>query len=211
MVFSMPLPPHFLPDPFSVLPKAAAIEKILHAAMSPADAEVAVHTHVRVSGSVMVVGNTTYNLDEYQRVLVLGIGNASIAMARAVLNLLGSRVTEGLIVTKHADLDRIGPIKVIESSHPVPDERSLAAAQRLTSLLKSTTDNDLVVFVISGGGSALMSHPKSSISLGDLQALTRILLQSGADIREMNVLRRHLDLVKGGGLLGMGIFGSGCR
>jgi hydroxypyruvate reductase len=204
---SMTLPDHFLPKTFSALPKAAAVERILRAAVAAADPEQVVQSHLRVDGSTLVAGEARYNLDDYRQVLVTGIGKASVGMAGAVLNRLGERIRGGVVVTKHAGQDRLCPLEVFESSHPVPDERSILAAQRLTALLDTTDESDLVICAISGGGSALVSLPHPSVPLADLQSLTRMLLQSGADIHEMNVLRRHLDQVKGGGLLRHGRFG----
>jgi hydroxypyruvate reductase len=184
-----------------------AVERILRAAVAAADPDLAVRNHMQLVGDTLRVGDIRYDLKALHRVLVVGIGKASLGMAGAVLALLGERVSGGLVVTKHAIQASLGPLAVAEGSHPVPDERSVAAAQRLTGLLAAATAQDLVICVISGGGSALLSLPNPPTTLADQQALTRLLLQSGADIREMNLLRRHIDRVKGGGLLRFGPFG----
>jgi glycerate 2-kinase len=203
----MPLPDRFLPQGFSALPKMDSVERILRAAVAAADPDLAVRSQMRLEGDALQVGDARYDLNQFERVLVVGIGKASLGMAGAVLDLLGERVTGGLVVTKHASQAHLGPLVVVEGSHPVPDERSVAAAQQLTGLLAAATAQDLVICVISGGGSALLNLPTPPTSLADQQALTRLLLQSGADIREINGIRRHIDQVKGGGLLRFGAFG----
>jgi hydroxypyruvate reductase len=184
-----------------------AVDRILRAAVAAADPDLAVRNPMRVEGDILQVGDLRYDLNGFERVLVIGIGKASLGMAGAVLDLLGERVSGGLVVTKHAGGAYLGPLAVVEGSHPVPDERSVAAAQQMSALLSAATAQDLIFCVLSGGGSALLSLPKPPTTLADLQTLTRLLLQSGADIREINVLRRHIDQVKGGGLLRFGPFG----
>ena len=138
------------------------------------------------------------------RTIVLGIGKASVPMGRALVQLWDGPL-QGLIVTRKgsaADVTggKIGPLAVLESSHPIPDAASLLAGQRMQSLVSSLTHDDLVIALVSGGGSALVTLPAPPLSLTDKQAVNRVLLASGMPIRDMNCIRKHLSAVKGGRL-----------
>ena len=133
------------------------------------------------------------------RTIVIGAGKASAAMAKAVEeNWMGK--LEGLVVTRDGHKVPCRRIEIVEASHPVPDQRGEAAARRILSLAASASADDLVLCLISGGGSALMALPAAGLSLADKQAVNRALLASGATIAEMNAVRKHLSAVKGGRL-----------
>jgi glycerate 2-kinase len=132
------------------------------------------------------------------RVYGLGIGKAAIPMMDALAQQLP--LTGGLAVTKFASRAASGSYTVIEGGHPVPDARSLDAGKRVLDFVSSLQEDDTLICLISGGGSALVTLPHEGISLEDMQSLTSLLLSSGARIDEINTLRRHLDRVKGGGL-----------
>lgn len=140
------------------------------------------------------------------RTLVLGAGKASGAMAEAVsAQWPADAALSGLVVTRYghvppAYLAKPGRIEVVEAAHPVPDAAGLAAAQRMVELTQGLTADDLVLCLISGGGSALLTLPAEGITLEDKQAINRALLKSGASIAEMNCVRKHLSAVKGGRL-----------
>lgn len=133
------------------------------------------------------------------RLIVIGAGKASAAMAQAFENLYQEPVT-GLVVTQYGYAVPTSQIEVLEAAHPVPDAASIHAAQRIRERVQGLTANDLVVALISGGGSALLAAPIDGITLADQQAVNKTLLQSGASISEMNCVRRHLSAVKGGRL-----------
>lgn len=132
------------------------------------------------------------------RVVVIGAGKASARMAEAVEKVWGP--CEGLILTRDGYGRELRGIEVVCASHPVPDSRGLAGTRRLVDLLQGCGENDLVVALISGGGSSLLSWPAGDITLQEEQAMTQALLASGAPISQMNTLRKHLSRVKGGGL-----------
>jgi hydroxypyruvate reductase len=133
------------------------------------------------------------------RTIVVGAGKASAAMAREVdLHMPGP--VEGLIVTRYGHAVTCDKIEVVEASHPVPDEAGQAAAARILKLVEGAGADDLVLCLISGGASALLSLPPDGISLEDKQALNKALLDSGADITQMNTVRKHLSTIKGGRL-----------
>lgn len=138
-------------------------------------------------------------LPAHKRVFLLGIGKASEPMTLAASQFF-ERVTDSLVITKHASRRTFGLPRVIESGHPIPDARSLAAGQAALDFVSRPGEDDLLICLISGGGSALMTLPHEGISLDDMQQLTSSLLARGAAINEINLLRRQLDRVKGGGL-----------
>ncbi len=138
----------------------------------------------------------TQPLPPAQRVFALGLGKAALPMTQALSRF--TDLTRALVITKHASSPTDLPAHVIESGHPVPDLRSVAAGKAALEFVSGLTADDLLVCLISGGGSALMTAPL--VPLEDLQALTSALLACGARIDEINTLRRHLDRVKGGGL-----------
>jgi hydroxypyruvate reductase len=136
------------------------------------------------------------------RTIVVGAGKAAASMARAVEAAWAADLDriEGLVITRYGHALPCRKIEVVEAAHPVPDAEGVAATARLLERVSGLDEHDLVVCLISGGGSALLSCPPASVPLVDKQALSRALLQSGADIAEMNCVRKHLSQVKGGRL-----------
>ena len=133
------------------------------------------------------------------RLIVIGAGKASGAMARAVEDHYKGTL-EGLVITRYGYAVPCERIEIVEAAHPVPDESGLLAARRIASLVSSLSEDDLVLCLISGGGSALMPAPAAGLTLADKQAINTALLKSGASIGEMNCVRRHLSTLKGGRL-----------
>jgi hydroxypyruvate reductase len=134
------------------------------------------------------------------RVLVVGAGKASGAMAAAVEEPWGSRIADGIVAVKDGYLAPTRRIRLLEAGHPVPDERGAAAAKEIRALAESATAEDLVLVLVSGGGSALTPAPVPPITLADKQAMTRLLLAAGANINQLNTVRKHCSLLKGGQL-----------
>ena len=133
------------------------------------------------------------------RLIVIGAGKASGAMARAVEDNYKGPL-EGLVITRYGYAVPCERIEIVEAAHPVPDEAGLMAARRIAALVSSLNEDDLVLCLISGGGSALMPAPAEGLTLVDKQAINTALLKSGASIGEMNCVRRHLSTLKGGRL-----------
>lgn len=133
------------------------------------------------------------------RLVVIGAGKASAAMARAVEDHWPGQLS-GLVVTRYGYAVPCERIEIVEAAHPVPDAAGEAAAQRLLQRVQGLTEDDLVLCLISGGGSALLPLPPPGLTLADLQALNQALLASGASITEMNSVRRHLSAIQGGRL-----------
>jgi glycerate 2-kinase len=134
------------------------------------------------------------------RILVVGAGKASGAMAAAVEETWGARIADGVVAVKDGYLAPTRRIRLIEAGHPVPDERGVAAAKEIRALAESATGEDLVLVLVSGGGSALTPAPVPPITLADKQAMTRLLLAAGATINQLNAVRKHCSLLKGGQL-----------
>ncbi len=198
------------------LPDGQAVSRILAAGLQAVEPGEAVRRHLKREDKRLIVAGTAYDLGAYRGVYLLGIGKASVAMAEAVEEVIGAQVAGGLVITKHLnekqktknEKDKTknvkrkdqGKIVFLEGGHPLPDERSLGAGEKVMELVTSLHPDDLLICLISGGGSALMTAPVEGVSLADLQALTSALLACGVRIDEVNTLRRHLDRVKGGGL-----------
>lgn len=133
------------------------------------------------------------------RTLVIGAGKAAASMA-AALEAAWPQPLEGMVVTRYGHRVPTQRIEVVEASHPVPDAAGRAAAARMLGMVQGLTEDDLVICLISGGGSALLALPADGLTLEDKQAINRALLKSGANITEMNCVRKHLSAIKGGRL-----------
>lgn len=136
------------------------------------------------------------------RTVVVGAGKAAAAMARVAVDHYGDSVS-GLVITRYGHglgATRMGNVEVIEAGHPIPDDRGTAAAEHILELAQSCLSDDLLLCLLSGGGSALLALPAPGLSLGDKQAVTRDLMACGATIDEINCVRKHLSAIKGGRL-----------
>jgi glycerate 2-kinase len=194
-------PDRLLTQSLRQAPWGKTAARVLAAALDAADPARAVSAHLRRDGSLLTVGERTYGLDEIENVYLVGAGKAGAPMAAAAAAILGDRLTRGLVIVKEGH--RLPPpprLEILEAAHPLPDPRGADASHRLIRLLENTTPRDLVIVLISGGGSALLTAPAHGIPLEHLQQLTASLLACGADIQQINTLRKHLDTVKGGGL-----------
>ena len=172
------------------------ITKLFHAALHAADPYEAVRLH---TGKILSV----YEEEGFQKLVVIGLGKAASPMLKATMDDLGERVKEGIIITKYGHADQTyesDSIKVYEAGHPLPDENGVRGTEEVINLLKEADRNTLVVCLISGGGSALLVSPYSGITLQEKQKATELLLKAGADIFELNTVRKHISEVKGGRL-----------
>ncbi len=179
--------------------RSQALE-IFHAALRAVEPVDAVIHHVRMEGESLLIGERRLELSNFDRILVVGAGKADAPMAQAIESLLGERVSDGIIVVKDGHGLPLQRIRVHEASHPVPDERGVRGAEEILSLVSGAGERDLVICLISGGGSALLVAPAEGVTLKDKQQVTQLLLACGANIHEINTVRKHLSRVKGGGL-----------
>lgn len=176
------------------------IVAVLDAALAAVDPRQAVSAVLQERDGVLTVAGRRYDLDRYARIFVLGAGKAGSPMTQAVETALGSRIRGGLVVVK---TDHGGPtqrVEIVEASHPTPDAAGVAAGRRILALAQEANADDLVVALLSGGGSALLVAPADGLTLEDKQGLTAALLACGATIDEVNCLRKHCSAVKGGQL-----------
>jgi len=171
------------------------VREIFASALKAADPSVAVAKQAARIRSMKSAG-------AYSLLHVIGFGKASISMAQAAEEHLGDIIDEGVVITKygHAGKHGLKKIRVHEAGHPVPDENGVKGAADILDLAGRSDENSLVVVLISGGGSALFVSPVTGLSLRDKQETTSLLLRAGADISELNTVRKHLSKVKGGRL-----------
>jgi len=140
------------------------------------------------------------DLNDFTNIYLIGAGKASAPMAQAVEEAFGSRVTKGLVITKTGHSLPLKRTEIIEAGHPIPDQKGVEATKRIIQLLKDSGPRDLVLFLLSGGASALMPMPANAILLEEKQEVTQLLLDCGADIKEINTIRKHISQIKGGRL-----------
>jgi glycerate 2-kinase len=177
-----------------------AMEEILRAGIDAVDPERAVQRYVRREGETLYVGEDSYSLERFGRIILAGAGKGSAPMAKALGDILGDRLSSGLIIVKYGYGMALKETSVIEAGHPIPDEAGMRGAKELLGRLKECTEEDLVICVFSGGGSALLPAPIPPLTLEEKQACTRLLLECGATIDEINAVRKHLSRTKGGQL-----------
>ncbi|HHY32138.1 MAG TPA: glycerate kinase [Firmicutes bacterium] len=173
---------------------------IMRAALAAVDPYEAVKRQLSLEGDILTIGGRRYDLAKIAHVYVVGAGKASARMALAVEEVLGDRVTAGLVNVKYGHSEALSKVRVREAGHPVPDAAGLEGAREMLDLASAAGEDDLIICLISGGGSSLLPLPAPGIGLSDKQATTQALLRCGATIHEMNAVRKHISLVKGGGL-----------
>jgi glycerate 2-kinase len=163
---------------------------ILMAALAAADPTAAVEQVLRART----------DFDRYARIFVVGAGKAAGTMARAVEQFLSGRISAGCVNVKDGDTARTRLIELRPCGHPVPDERGFNGAKRIAEICADAGENDLVICLLSGGASALTPYPSPPITLAEKRETTKLLLASGADIHEINAVRKHISAIKGGQL-----------
>ncbi len=175
--------------------------RIWSAALRAVDPETAVRRFAKRKGARLEIGGCAVDLASIERVWVMGAGKAAAPMGKAIESVLGRHLAGGILVTKYGHGVPLEKLEIIEAGHPLPDARGLIAGDRIGQLAREEIGpRDLVICLISGGGSALLVSPAEGISLADKLACTDVLLKAGATIRELNAVRKHLSNLKGGGL-----------
>jgi glycerate 2-kinase len=173
------------------------LQEIFSASLAAADPQRAVQRALKLEGDAILVEEARF---EPRRVFVLAAGKAAGAMAKAAEGIIGEKVSGGLVVTKDGHDPGPEGFETVFASHPEPDERGVEAARKAQEMAESLEEGDLLLALISGGASALLADPAPPIKLEDLKKLTGDLLRSGADIGEINTVRKHASVLKGGGL-----------
>jgi glycerate 2-kinase len=175
--------------------------RIWKAALLSVDPEEAVRKVVKCNGETLQIGRRQFQLKKVRKLWILGAGKAAAPMGRAIEKILGRHIAGGILVTKYGHGLPLKKLEIIEAGHPLPDPNSMAAASRMLALLTEEIDpQDLVICALSGGASALLVSPAENISLKDKLQCTQLLLNCGANIHELNAIRKHLSRIKGGGL-----------
>jgi glycerate 2-kinase len=178
----------------------AILEAAFSAALAAADPFQAVMTSVALKDNHLRIAADSLDLSAFDRILVVGAGKATARMAQAIETLLGARITAGQIIVKDGHTAPLAVIRQTEASHPIPNEAGVEGTRRILSLLAAADERTLVICLLSGGASALLVAPAEDVSLRDKQDATRLLLNAGASIGELNAVRKHLSAVKGGQL-----------
>jgi len=176
---------------------------IFSKALSAVDPSKILKETIRIEGDHLSIkierdSERIFDLKRFHRIFLAGTGKASNSMAHAIEELFGDRVTKGVITTKYGHLLPLKQTQSIEAGHPIPDRKGYEGARKIQRLLKESGPDDLVIFLLSGGASALLPFPADGIDLKEKQEVTQLLLDSGADIKEINTVRKHISRMKGG-------------
>ena len=163
---------------------------------------------IKVYKTKIIVSNNSYSktYNNFKNILPICVGKASVDMGNTALSLLSNfdnKISEGVIVVNRENFKKVKGFKCFSSGHPIPDKNGLLASLHIEKKLHSLSEKDLVLFFLSGGGSALLPYPSTNITIDQKVILNRKLLSSGADIKEVNTVRKHLSKIKGGNLLKM--------
>jgi glycerate-2-kinase len=181
--------------------KARALTiRSLECALNAADPKKLLLKKLTLKGSCLLADGISYDLVTYQNIYVVGGGKASGAMAEALEEVLGKRITAGAVNVPYGTKQKTSIIKLHEANHPVPDQAGVEGTMRMVGIAEIAEKDDFVICLISGGGSSLMPLPREGVSLGDKRTLTDALLKCGAAITEVNTVRKHLSAFKGGWL-----------
>jgi len=175
---------------------------VLESTLEAVDPKKVMESKIILTDNRLDVNEETLDMTGFKRVFVVGGGKASASMAEALEQILGDRIREGLVVVPRGTAGRFkaGKVKLHEASHPIPDESSVNGAIKILDLVSRAQEDDLVICLISGGGSSLMTLPREGLSLSDKRKVTDLLLRSGATIGEINTVRKHISDFKGGQL-----------
>ena len=174
--------------------------EIFYQALKAVQPGAAIKRYCKLDGKTLFIGHRSYQLNQYKNFYVLGAGKATASMAAAIEDMIDEKITGGIITVKFDYAVDLKHISLIEAGHPVPDENGIRGASAILNLAENVEEDDLVLCLISGGGSALLPFPYNGITLKDKQDIIKILLSCGATIHEINTIRKHISKIKGGRL-----------
>lgn len=175
-------------------------ESIFCAGIDAVTGRNSVSHHCRLDGTIFHVSDLSFDLKQFHRIYIVGAGKAAAPMADAMETILGDKVAGGIISVKYGHGNHLRKTRIIEAGHPVFDQNSVLAAEAIMSMITSAGPDDLVLFLLSGGASALVAKPAPPITLAEKQEAIQRLLLCGADIDAINTIRKHISLIKGGRL-----------
>jgi len=176
------------------------VSRLFSAALSAVDPHHAVLSHLEIAAGVLTTPDRRYKLSKFDRIVILGAGKAGYPMTLACEEIFGSSISEGLVIVKDGHAGSTRWVKIVEGSHPLPSKRNELATSDLLALAETCDERTLTIVLVSGGGSALLPAPAQGLTLQDKQSTTKVLLDCGASITELNCVRKHLSRLKGGGL-----------
>ena len=179
--------------------RKAALD-IIEYSLEKADPYIATKNLVSIKNNNLHVGSLTFNLHDHKRIFILGAGKATFPIAKALEEILGDKITDGIVICKYGQEGNLKHSKLCLANHPIPDEAGLKAAKEVITLAKKTRPGDIVFACITGGSSALMPLPVPEVSLEEKKVVNKLLLTCGANIIEINAVRKHLSQIKGGRL-----------
>ena len=179
--------------------RKAALD-IIEYSLEKADPYIATKNLVSLKNNNLHVGSLVFNLDNHKRIFILGAGKATFPIAKALEEILGDKITDGIVICKYGQEGCLKHSKLYLTNHPIPDESGLIAAKKVIALAKKTIPGDIVFAGITGGSSALMPLPIPEVSLEEKKVVNKLLLTCGANIIEINAVRKHLSQIKGGRL-----------
>ncbi len=169
--------------------------KIVNAGLEAVRTDLAVKNILRLKGKIMSVGKRRYDLSKFENVYVIGFGKASFAAAKEIEKILGSKITDGIVLDVAGG--KLKRIKSMVGTHPFPSVKNIKAAGEIERIVKDAGAKDLIITIVSGGGSALLCRPHG-VKCGELVLITKMLMHRGAEIHEMNTVRKHLSQILGG-------------
>ncbi len=184
-------------DDLNITPERKILLDLIETGLQSIQPENVFRKNVRLDGNILTVIDNSYNLDDYSNVYILGFGKGSAKNSKLLESLLGERLTDGYVIDTVEET--FSKIKFTLGTHPLPSEENLKFTTNIMDKFSNLTEKDLVLVVVCGGGSSMLVHPHS-LSLHEKIEAGKVLLKSGADITEMNIVRQHLSDVKGGGL-----------
>jgi len=190
-------------EPAQLKKMRSEAREIFDSCLEPVDPYGAVKRFLHLEGDRMILGmdkgsGIELDLKKYDRISLVGAGKATAPMARAVEELFGERIHKGIIIVKYGFTEALEMTEIVEAGHPVPDENGVNGTGKILDFLEKAGEKDLFFSLISGGGSALLCQPAGDITLSEKQQITKLLLACGASIDEINAVRKHISLAKGG-------------
>ncbi len=178
----------------------SALLDIFIAALAAADPCRSVAKALMLTDYKLHAAGSMYDLGSFRRVILVGAGKAAASMAHSVEDILGDVLDQGIVIVKYGHAGTLRRVEQVEAGHPIPDEAGVEGTKRILDMVHQADEKTLVICLLSGGGSALLVAPQRGITLNDKQRTTDLLLKAGANIHELNAVRKHLSAVKGGRL-----------
>ena len=176
-----------------------ALEIIEHA-LSQADPYIATKKIIKLDKNILNIGGKRFDLNKVGNIYVIGAGKATLSIALALEEILAERISNGVVICKYGQKENLKYIRLYHASHPLPDENGFSAAKEVLQLARNTKENDLIISCMTGGSSALMPYPVENISIEDKRQVNELLFACGANIIEINAVRKHISQIKGGRL-----------